>query len=94
MTEEEKKLNKKIDDLQQKLDSFLDVYYRINLIDKQVYKYPSFFQKVAFFGSKTLAEKQPAISSPAGGGTAGVDTPARTAIDSIILALKNLGLTL
>lgn len=49
-------------------------------------------QKLGFFNATPVAQ-QAAISAPTGGGTAGVDTPARTAINSIRTALTNLGLT-
>lgn len=49
-------------------------------------------QKLGFFGA-TPVLRQASITTPTGGGTAGVDTPARTAINQIITDLKNLGLT-
>jgi len=48
-------------------------------------------QLISFYGVTPV--NQPAtITDPAGGGDAGVDTPARNAIDSIISRLKELGL--
>lgn len=49
-------------------------------------------QKLGFLGT-TPVVKQAAITSPIGGGTAGVDASARTAVVSIIAVLKAFGLT-
>lgn len=47
-------------------------------------------QKLAFYGTTPIA-KQSAITAPSGGST--VDANARAAIDAIITALKNMGIT-
>lgn len=49
-------------------------------------------QKIGFYGVTPVVQAG-AIGSPSGGGSAGVDTPARTAIDAIRVALKNFGIT-
>lgn len=48
-------------------------------------------QKIGLWG-KTPVVQQEAISDPVGGGTAGVDAPARAAIESILGALRNIGI--
>lgn len=52
----------------------------------------SSLQKIAFHGA-TPTVQDSAIASPSGGGSAGVDSPARTAINLIINALHNKGIT-
>jgi hypothetical protein len=49
-------------------------------------------QKLGFYGVTPIAQ-QAAITAPTGGGTAGVDSPARTAITDIISRIKNAGIT-
>lgn len=49
-------------------------------------------RRFGFFGTAPTAQAA-AISTPSGGGTAGVDSSARTAINSIITALHNIGIT-
>jgi hypothetical protein len=95
-----------IQNLQNRLAHLEDLYFRTNFIDKSVFSNPVYFNgktylnndtflkgKIAFFGATTPVSKQTAISQPTGGGSAGVDTPARTAINDIILKLQNLNLT-
>ena len=48
-------------------------------------------QKLGFYGV-TPVDKPETILDPSGAGTAGVDTPARTAINTIIDRLQELGL--
>jgi hypothetical protein len=48
-------------------------------------------QKIAFFG-QTPVDKPDTIADPSGGGSAGVDTPARNVIAAIIDRLQELGL--
>lgn len=48
-------------------------------------------QKLGFYGA-TPVDKPETIADPSGGGTAGVDTPARNAIIAIIDRLQELGL--
>jgi hypothetical protein len=48
--------------------------------------------KISFYGG-TPVVRQSAIASPSGAGTAGVDTPARNAIDSIRAVLTAYNLT-
>lgn len=50
-------------------------------------------QKIGLYGVTPIVQ-QPAITSPVGTGDAGVDSPARTAIVTIINVLKNFGITL
>ena len=49
--------------------------------------------KLGMFGVTPVVQ-QSAITAPTGAGDAGVDSPARTAINDIITKLQNLGLTL
>ena len=48
-------------------------------------------QKLGFFG-KTPVTQPSTVADPSGGGVAGVDLPARGAINSIIDSLQSLGL--
>ena len=48
-------------------------------------------QKIGLYNTTPVVQAS-AISAPSGGGDAGVDTPARNAINSIRTALKNLGI--
>lgn len=48
-------------------------------------------QKLGFYGVTPVVQ-QSLVADPTGGGSAGVDTPARDAIADIIDALVNLGL--
>ena len=48
-------------------------------------------QKLAFWGA-TPVDKPETVADPSGGGDAGVDTPARTAIIAIIDRLQEIGL--
>jgi hypothetical protein len=49
-------------------------------------------QKLGFYGTTPVVQAA-AITAPSGGGTSGVDNPARTAIVAILTALKNMGIT-
>lgn len=49
-------------------------------------------QKIGFYGVDPVAQ-QNAVGVPSGGGDAGVDSSARTAITTIIAILKNIGIT-
>jgi hypothetical protein len=49
-------------------------------------------QKLGFYGTTPVVQAG-AITAPSGGGTAGVDNPARTTIVAILTALKNMGIT-
>ena len=105
MTPEEKI---QLDRLEQKLDTFLELYYRTNLIDKTVFNNPVIFnqQNDTSFGKSTdklsiynatPVVRASAISAPSGGGTAftdAIDITGRTAINSIRTAIKNYGITL
>jgi len=48
-------------------------------------------QKLGFFNA-TPVDKPEAVTNPTGGGDAGVDTPARNAINALIDRLQELGL--
>jgi len=48
-------------------------------------------QKIGFYNT-TPVDQPATIADPEGGGDAGVDTPARTAIEALISRLKELGL--
>ena len=113
MTPEEKIQFQK---LEEKLDTFLDLYYRTNMPDRTVYPNKVYFnngvffkdgtiissggtlgmkigssatEKLGFFG-KTPVDQPATVSAPSGGAT--VDTESRTAINSIISRIKELGL--
>ena len=49
-------------------------------------------QKIALHGATPVIQAAH-IANPSGAGDAGVDTPARTAINSILVVLENKGLT-
>lgn len=49
-------------------------------------------QKLSFWGVQPVIQ-QSKINDPSGAGSAGVDTPARTGINSIIDALEAIGIT-
>ena len=51
----------------------------------------SALEKIGFWNTTPVIQPS-AIGNPSGGGSAGVDTPARTAIISILTALRNEGL--
>lgn len=88
----------RLNKIEKKLDQFLDVYYRTHFIDKDVFSKKVFFsedvkfenRKLGLYGKAPIAQ-QSAISAPSGGLT--VDSPARTAINTIITTLQNLGIT-
>lgn len=98
METEFQKLQKQVQDLTKELNDFKDLYYRTNMIDKQIYMNKAYFKndvylpnKIAFFGDNTPIAKQPAITPPSGGTT--VDYQARSSIGSLITTLTTLGLT-
>lgn len=109
-------------DTAKKLERFLDVYYRIHMIDKDVFPNKvTFMQHVDFENTDFLADasyslgtvagvqfglsasekigflgatpivRQGAIAAPTGGAT--IDSPARTAINSIRNVLTAFGFT-
>lgn len=100
METEIQKLNRQVQDLQNKLNSFLDVYTRTHFIDKDVFNNPVTFNnnitlgktgtKVGFLGKAPIAQ-QTTITTPSGGAT--VDSQARSSIGEIKTLLTNLGLT-
>ena len=49
-------------------------------------------QKIGFYGVTPIVQ-QGVITGPSGGGTAGVDNPARTVIAILINTLHNIGIT-
>jgi hypothetical protein len=107
MTPEEKKL---LIEVNEKLENFLNVYYRTNFVDKMIMSKPlNFIDGVKILFGRTTGTKigstaleklsvwgatpivQPgAISDPSGGAT--VDSQSRTAISSILTALRNVGI--
>lgn len=107
MTPEEKRL---LEDTSRLLREFLDIYYRTNFPDKMVLektlvlknqnidtegtngmKVGNSGSKLGLYGVAPVVQKS-AIASPSGGAT--VDSQARTAIDLIRTALKDIGITL
>jgi len=105
MTPEEKT---QMDRLEKKLDTFLELYYRTNLIDKTVFTNPVIFSqqndtsfgkstdKLSIYGA-TPVVRASAITAPSGGGasfTDAIDITGRTAINAIRLAIKNFGIIL
>lgn len=96
MTPDEKQ---QMNDIENKLNLLIDVFYTQHFIDKDVFFNKVYFKqdvylptKIAFFGSQTPITQQAAISSPSGGTT--IDSQARAAIGTIITRLQALGLTL
>ena len=104
MKPEELKL---LNDIDTKLTRFLDLYYRTNMIDRTEFNNPVVFNnnivigkngtkfgtstndKISFYNKAPII--QPAtISDPSGGAT--VDSQARTAINTLIDRLQELGL--
>lgn len=105
MTPEEKA---QLDRVERTLNQFLDVYYRIHFIDKDVYPNPVIFNNDVTFagqGGTSIGNSsasllsfygvtpvdQPATISDPSGGTV-IDTQSRTAINTIIDRLQELGL--
>lgn len=88
-----------------KLNIFLDVYYRENFNDKfsTRRKVEALNElttgknsKIGFFGVTSVVQSS-AITVPAGGGssaTDAIDISGRSATNAIITALKNIGVTL
>ncbi len=92
----------------QQLNKLVDLYYRTNFPDKVIFQNPVYFNNGIFGGLNgikigkstdklgvygvTPVVQASAITAPSGGAT--VDTQSRTAISSIITALKNFGITL
>jgi len=77
--------------LSNELQNLKNLYYKDNFSDLQIFR-----KKVKFSGDVGLYGVDPvaragAITTPSGGGT--VDAEARTAIGSIITAIKNIGIT-
>lgn len=89
MTPEERKL---LEDINKRLYKLEDLFYRFKQIDKYYFEHPVLFKqnsKIGFYGTSPVS--QPAtISDPSGGGTQ--DAEARTAINSLIDRLQELGL--
>ncbi len=106
MTPEERKL---LTDTAKTLNDFLDIFYKTNFIDKVVFekrvilmrdieiqnlngvKIGKSADKLGVYGVVPVVQAG-AITAPSGGATQ--DSQARTAIGSIITALKNFGITL
>ena len=107
METEIQELNRQIQELQKKLDTFTDVYYRTNRIDRTEFNNPVVFNNNIVIGKNgtkfgtstsdkiaffgTAAIIQPATISDPSGG-ATVDSAARTAINTLIDRLHSLGL--
>lgn len=98
MTAEE--LQNKIEQLEKELKNLKDLFYKDSYSKLKVFKEDIILkgelrhtgEKVGFFDETPVVQAD-AIAEPAGAGDAGVDTPARTAINLIIAALKNIGIT-
>ena len=89
-------LQDQVTQLQRQLDELRRDYYKDNFSDNQIFrKDVSFTRKVGFFDTQPVY-KQPAVTTPSGGGTGSgdaIDISARTAIGQIKTILQNLGLT-
>lgn len=90
----------KVDELNRRLSVLTDLYYRTHMIDKTVFSNKVVFNndaqigkntssKVGFYG-KTPVDQLATISDPSGGAT--IDSQARTAINTIIDRLQEIGL--
>ena len=90
MTNEE--LTQQVEKLTQELEAFKSLYYKDNYSDLQVFRKQVLFKRNVGFYQTTPIAQQPAITLPSGGTT--IDSQSRTAINSLITTLKNLGLTL
>ena len=97
MQEEINQLNKKIKLLEDSLQQFKEEYFKYNFPSSQTFKKDVRFEGlVGFFGASPVS-RQPAITTPSGGGGGAgdaVDVSARTAIGQIKTALQNIGITL
>lgn len=97
---------KRLNDIEKKLDQFFDVYYRTHFIDKDIFSNRVIINNKleirdgvqmgnattslnGFYGA-TPVDQPATIADPAGGVT--VDSQARTAINTIIDRLQELGL--
>lgn len=105
MSPEQEKL---LQDTSKKLDMFLDVYYRTHFIDKDVFNNPVIINNDLLPGKnglrigKTTADRigfygvtpvdQPATISDPSGQANDLDSEARTAINTIIDRLQEIGL--
>ena len=91
-TQELIKVTQQLNDLQIKFNMLQDLFYRFRQTGKYQVVSPMEFSEsayVGFYGKASI--KQPAtIADPTGGGT--VDTQSRTAINSLIDRLQDLGL--
>ena len=92
MTSEEQQL---ITDLQNRVLYLEQLLSKDNYSNLQVFRKQVQFKSLVDFKNQPtgLFTKQSAITPPTGAGTAGVDNPARTAINTIITTLQTLGLT-
>lgn len=84
-------MQEEINQLRKELDELKSVIYKDNFSSSQIFRKDiSFFGKVGFY-NKTPIAQHGAITSPSGGAT--IDSEARTAINSIITVIKNIGIT-
>jgi uncharacterized spore protein YtfJ len=94
------KLQKDHDELKKQFEELKSMYYKNNFIAEQIFTKNVTFKggvnfsntSLGFFSTSPIAQKNH-ISDPSGGGTAGVDSPARNAINSILSVLESYGLT-
>jgi len=98
-----------LDRVEQKLNAFLDVYYRTHFIDKDIFNNPVIFNNDVSFNGDGGTKIGGSTSSLIGfydatpiaqqtaisspSGGSTIDSEARTAINSIITKLQTLGLT-
>jgi hypothetical protein len=86
-------------ELKKRFDSLESLYLKNNFTGEQIFTKKITFKgdtefrnnKLGFFSTEAIVQKD-TIENPSGSGTAGVDSSARTAINSILTVLKDYGI--